>query len=517
MMDSKALWAIVLSMLVLLTFQFFFAKQAPKVQQPQPAQQAISNQAQPAPPAAGAPVPAVKPSESLKPSSVAKSIKVETEKYIADFTTAGAVPQSWVLKTFKEQQDKLKNVNILRPDIPQALGIGWENEFRGSQLNFASGSNDLKLDKNNPKGTLVFEFSDGTHFIRRTYTFYYDSLRFDLKDEVSGLSDYMITLGPQFGISSREKSALHIGPVILSGTNRVELKPGKLDTTKIYTEDIKWIAQEDKYFFAGLVPRTKVDEIRAWAEKGYALVAFRAVKPSVVEFTCYAGPKDIDRLKQLGMGLENIVDFGFFSIIARPILWLLKQIHAVVGNWGWAIVLLTIITRIPFIPIVNKGQRSMKKLQTIQPKMAEIRQKYKKDPQRIQRETMELYKKYKVNPMGGCLPILLQIPVFFALYKVLAVAIELRGAPFALWITDLSMKDPYYVLPIVMGVTMLLQQKMTPSGGDPRQQKMMMFMPIIFTALFINFASGLVLYWLVNNLLSIAQQVYVNKHTKPEE
>lgn len=518
-MDSKALWAIVLSMLVLLTFQFFFAKQPAKVQPPQPAQQAISNQAQPAPPAAAnAPAPAVpKASGQFQTPGEAKSIKVETEKYIADFTTAGAVPQSWVLKGFKEQRDKSKNVDLLRPDIPQALGIGWGNEFRGSQMVFTSAGGDIKLSRENPKGTLQFEFSDGTHFVRRTYTFYNDSFRFDLKDEVSGLPDYMITLGPEFGISNREKAALHIGPVILSGTNRVEIKAGKLDTTKIYTEDLKWIAQEDKYFFAGLVPRTKVDEARAWSEKGYSLVAFRSVKPSVLEFTCFAGPKDIDRLKQLGMGLENIVDFGFFSIIARPILWLLKQIHSIVGNWGWAIILLTIITRIPFIPIINKGQRSMKKLQAIQPKMAEIRQKYKKDPQRMQRETMELYKKYKVNPMGGCLPILLQIPVFFALYKVLAVSIELRGAPFALWVTDLSMKDPFYVLPIIMGVSMLIQQRMTPSGGDPRQQKMMMFMPIIFTALFLNFASGLVLYWLVNNLLAIAQQVYVNKHTKPEE
>jgi YidC/Oxa1 family membrane protein insertase len=153
----------------------------------------------------------------------------------------------------------------------------------------------------------------------------------------------------------------------------------------------------------------------------------------------------------------------------------------------------------------------MKKMQEIQPKLTELREKYKKDPQKLQKETMEIYKKYKVNPLGGCLPMLLQIPVFFALYKVLMIAIELRGAPFMLWITDLSTKDPYYILPIVMGITMVIQQKMTPTSLDPKQNKIMMLMPVIFTFMFLNFASGLVLYWLVNNVLSIIQQFYTNR------
>lgn len=158
----------------------------------------------------------------------------------------------------------------------------------------------------------------------------------------------------------------------------------------------------------------------------------------------------------------------------------------------------------------------MKKLQEIQPKMAEIKEKYKKDPQKMQKEMTELYKKHKVNPVGGCLPMLLQIPVFFALYKVLLIAIELRGAPFMLWITDLSVKDPYYVLPIVMGITMVIQQKMTPTGMDPKQAKLMMLMPVVFTFLFLNFASGLVLYWLVNNILGIIQQFFTNRKLAKE-
>jgi YidC/Oxa1 family membrane protein insertase len=165
---------------------------------------------------------------------------------------------------------------------------------------------------------------------------------------------------------------------------------------------------------------------------------------------------------------------------------------------------------------MHKSQKSMKKLQTIQPMMAELKEKYKKDPQKMQQETMALYKKHKVNPIGGCLPMLLQIPVFIALYNVLLRAIELRGAPFILWITDLSVKDPYYVLPIVMGLTMVIQQKMTPSAMDPAQAKIMMLMPIIFTFMFLSFASGLVMYWLVNNVLGIAQQFYSNKKAAAE-
>jgi len=510
-MDSKTLWAIVLSMLVLLTFQFFFAKTAPPPPQaPPPAQKEAPEEKTTAP----VPVP---PAIAVQGVPQVKTIKVETDKYMAEFTTVGAVPQSWLLKGYKDQKDKTKNVSLLKPGTPLPLAIAWGGEFKSTEMNFSVSGGDITLNKNNPQGTLTFEYSDGTHFVRRTYAFYNDSYRFELRDEVSGIPEYMITLGPEFGIYERDGAGFHTGPVLLAGTKREEIKAKKLDTVKVYTEDIKWIAQEDKYFFAAIVPRQKMDEARAWAEKGNAIVSLRVASPAAQEFVVYAGPKDIDRLKPLGLGLEHIVDFGFFSIIARPILWLLKQIQGVVINWGWAIVILTIVTRIPFIPLINKGQKSMKKLQALQPRMQEIRQKYKKDPQRLQRETMELYKKYKVNPMGGCLPILIQIPVFFALYKVLGIAIELRGAPFAFWITDLSIKDPYYVLPIVMGVTMLLQQKMTPAAGDPRQQKMMMFMPIIFTFLFLNFASGLVLYWLVNNLLSIAQQVWVNKKAKVED
>jgi YidC/Oxa1 family membrane protein insertase len=262
------------------------------------------------------------------------------------------------------------------------------------------------------------------------------------------------------------------------------------------------------------------------------VVAFRA-KSGANSFHLYAGPKEHDTLAAFNIGLEHVIDFGFFSIIARPLFWVLKFFYSFLGNYGWAIVLITIVTRIPFIPLLNKSQKSMKKMQEIQPLMNDIKEKYKKDSQRMQKEMMELYKKHKVSPLGGCLPMLLQIPVFFALYQVLLRAIELRGAPFMLWITDLSAPDtlighiPAMIpliggfalgpLPLLMGATMFIQQKMTPSSMDPTQAKMMLAMPIIFTFMFLNFASGLVLYWLVNNILGIIQQYFVNRSLAQEQ
>ncbi|MBF0521380.1 MAG: membrane protein insertase YidC, partial [Nitrospirae bacterium] len=344
-----------------------------------------------------------------------------------------------------------------------------------------------------------------------------NSYKVELKDETSGISPYYITIGSGFSRDGGDGYAAHFGPVVLNGMDRVEFNEDKkMDDIKKYPDGVKWVAEENKYFCAALVPQSPMAETTVWqipatpSVKQKSLVAFKSTNTSN-EFLIYAGPKKYDFLKALNVSLEPIVDFGYFSIIARPLFWFLLFLNKYLGNFGVAIIVLTLIVRIPFIPLINKGQSSMKKLQKIQPLMTEIREKHKKDPQRMQREMMELYKVHKVNPMGGCLPIVIQIPVFFALYKALLVSVELRGAPFFLWVTDLSAKDPIYVLPVIMGITMFIQQKMTPTTMDPTQAKIMMIMPIVFTFMFLSFPSGLVLYWLVSNLLSIAQQTYVNR------
>jgi YidC/Oxa1 family membrane protein insertase len=235
------------------------------------------------------------------------------------------------------------------------------------------------------------------------------------------------------------------------------------------------------------------------------------------------GPKEIKTLKAANPKLAKAVNFGWFDVIAQPLLVCLKFFHRFLHNYGLAIILLTVLIKILFWPLTHKSYVSMQAMKKLQPKMAKIREKYKDDKEKMNQEIMQMYRTHKVNPMGGCLPMLLQIPVFFALYRVLYSSIAMRHAPFLWWINDLSAPDRLYVgftipylgglpvLTLLMGISMFVQQKMTPTSADPRQEKMMLMMPVVFTVFFVNFPSGLVLYWLVNNILSIGQQYYINK------
>jgi YidC/Oxa1 family membrane protein insertase len=243
-------------------------------------------------------------------------------------------------------------------------------------------------------------------------------------------------------------------------------------------------------------------------------VTINAGQSVTVAHRLFVGPKDIDVLKSQGSSLEKSLDLGWFKHIAMPLLYTLKFFNRYVGNYGIAIIIITIILKALFFPLTHKSYKSMKDMQKIQPKMAALKEKYKDDRDAMNKAVMELYREHKVNPLGGCLPMVVQIPVFFALYKALMFSIELRHAPFFLWVTDLADKDPYYVTPVIMGITMFVQQKMTPSQMDPIQQKMMLALPVVFTFMFLSFPSGLVLYWLVNNILTIGQQMYINKLVK---
>jgi len=243
----------------------------------------------------------------------------------------------------------------------------------------------------------------------------------------------------------------------------------------------------------------------------------------------YLGPKEYDRLKEVQVGLEQTIHYGDFVVpflpmewFSVPLLWLLKLFFQFTGNYGVAIILLTIIIKVIFYPFTHISMKSMKGMQALQPQINSIRAKYKNDRERLQKETMELYRKHRVNPMTGCLPMVVQVPIFYALYLTLDLSVELQGAVFLcfgrlwgvdLWICDLSKADPIYVLPVLMGASWFIQQKMTPTVGDPRQAKIMLIMPIVFTFMFFTFPAGLVLYWFVNNVLSIAQQVYTERRS----
>lgn len=504
----RAFLAVLISMVILFGSQYLYTKyfkpqyvpvqQEQKKTEPQPSkltEKTLDNTA---------------PKEQAKPVIQSKKIKdvvVENDVFKVTLTNEGATIKSVELKKYRDKNGN--PIKFVSNEIP-ALSIIKDGKFDYAKVLFNVDDTEASF-KDSNEALVVFSYSDGTVNFKRSFRFNRKDYAIEIKEEADGFGSYFVSLGKDFGVFDKE-NAPHWGPVILKEADRIELNPSKIKETVSYKEGLKWIAQEDKYFFSSIVPISKANQFIVFPFNGTAIVAAEFQNAATYKF--FAAPKEYDYLKKFGYGLEHIVDFGFFSIIARPLFWFLKLLYSFTGNYGVAIIILTILVRIPFIPVVNRGQKSMQKLSELQPKLMKLKEQYKNDPQRLQKEMMELYKKYKINPMSGCLPILLQIPVFFALYKILTIAIELRQAPFVLWITDLSAKDPYYVLPILMGVTMLIQQKMTPSTADPTQQKIMLLMPVVFTFLFLNFPSGLVLYWLVNNIFGIAQQFYINQKIK---
>ncbi len=281
-----------------------------------------------------------------------------------------------------------------------------------------------------------------------------------------------------------------------------------------------WIAWLQHYFVTAWIPQpqdTTQVQTRKDAQGNY-IIGFTGpavtVAPGAQGETgaqLYAGPKIQDKLEALAPGLNLTVDYGILWFIAQPIFWLLSTIHSLLGNWGWSIIVLTLIIKLAFFPLSAASYKSMARMRAVSPKMQALKEQYGDDRQKMSQAMMELYKKEKINPLGGCLPIVVQMPVFLALYWVLLESVDMRQAPWMFWITDLSIKDPYFILPIIMGVTMFIQQQLNPTPPDPMQARVMKLLPIIFTFFFLWFPAGLVIYWVVNNILSIAQQWYITR------
>lgn len=275
-----------------------------------------------------------------------------------------------------------------------------------------------------------------------------------------------------------------------------------------------WVAMVQHYFVAGFLPKAGQREffVQDLGNKKFAagvklpMPVVAAGQKVSVTVPLYAGPQEQKKLAELAPGFDLVVDYGVLTVIAAPLFWLLSWIHALVGNWGWAIIVLTILLKLAFFPLSAASYKSMAKMRTVTPRMMKLKELYANDRMKLNQEMMELYKKEKINPLGGCLPVVVQIPVFIALYWVLLGSVEMRQAPWLGWITDLSVKDPYYVLPVIMGITMFIQTKLNPTPPDPIQAKVMLFLPLVFSFMFLFFPAGLVLYWTLNNLLSIAQQ-----------
>jgi len=544
--------AIVLAFFILLGYQYLFV--APDQEQKQPAIEKTAGAPEPKIPAQEA-QPAPAPAESVQqfepvgqfeqpvnlPAQQGRDVVVETNQYKAVISETGGGIRSFKLKNYRETAapdaalKELISTDSYK-DLP--LYFTWGVEPKRAQIPlFAADKETLTIEAGESQTlTMTATLSSGLQVTRRM-TFAPDSYLISMSVDIYNSSETPLQGSSYLSLTNRPFAStsqryLFSGPAALIDGKLQEIKPKDLEEAgQTLQGNITWAAFEGTYFMTGVIPENQSNQTLKLSVEGELVNALLLSPEEIIpaagrlqyNYQVYFGPKKITTLRESGHDLERIVNFGWFDKIARPALYLLNFFYGYVGNYGIAIILVTVLIKILFWPIAQKGLKSMKNMQKIQPKMAKLKEKYKDDSARLNQEMMSLYKTYKVNPLGGCLPMFLQIPVFFALYKVLLQAIELRHAPFMLWITDLSAPDrlmvgmdiPYLggipVLTLLMGGSMFLQQKMTPSPADPTQAKIMMFLPVIFTFMFLNFASGLVLYWLVNNLLSIAQQYIINK------
>lgn len=376
--------------------------------------------------------------------------------------------------------------------------------------------------------------------VTKTYVFTKGSYLIDVEYEVKNTSNqaWSGSLYSQFVRTAHDpySSAMmytYTGPVYFDGHSE-ETKYNKISFSDIATQPLEnhpiqggWAAMIQHYFVTAVVPNQNVTNnyyAKALDQGRYSIgvvepsVTVNAGESGVIRSQLYIGPTEQNILKNIAPGLEKTIDYGMFTILAEPLFWLLNHINNFIGNWGWSIIILTILIKLAFYKLSETSYRSMARLRKFQPKLKQLKENYGDDKVLFQQKMMKLYKEEKINPLGGCLPILVQMPVFIALYWVLIYSVEMRQAEWILWITDLSAKDPYFILPVLMGITMYVQQKLNPTAMmDEMQQKVMKLLPFIFTIFFMWFPAGLVLYWVMNNILSVSQQWYITRKIEAGE
>jgi YidC/Oxa1 family membrane protein insertase len=551
MEQARLIIAIVLSVVVFILWNFFFIdkKENPPLKQAQEKEEKtdkkleVSKKEQiiPEKPPLAASIPG-------PPIKASRTVTVKTPLYVVKISEKGAVFKSYVLKNYRETTDvDSPLLEMIPPDISDGiirLGLAG-NSLRG--LDDAVYSADISGDSvdivnKSEKISFVWTSPQGVA-IEKKFSFSPETYMIDLTVTVKNLSGQTLRDSMMLSLAQpAEKDSRFgfTGPSALINNKLTQIKTKKIKDQNTYTGNVKWVAVQNRYFMSAIIPDDQPDDPEDGAMHLYAddkvlknshvrpEIAMESGTQHVFKYKLFFGPKSMRVLKGLDYELVKAVHFGMFDIIAKPCVWIMNFIYDhFIPNYGVAIIMLTLFTKIILWPLGNKSYKSMAEMKKIQPLMAEIKEKYKDDKKKMNEEVMGLYRTYKVNPMGGCLPMLAQIPIFFALYRMLYEAIELRHAPFFWWINDLSapdrlfrfdisipfMQPPYGipVLTIIMGASMFLQQKMSPPMGDATQAKMMMLMPVVFTVMFINFSSGLVLYWLVNNIISMAQQYYIQK------
>lgn len=466
-----------------------------------------------------------------------QDITITTPLYTAVFNSSGGILKSFSLEDYMASDPETGRASSQHKELigPKAaseapLGLVLNNRpswFSGQGGTMWSYDGETDIDVKSGSTSLTLNGQLGDINITRVFTFHADSYVLDEKISLSSQSpqllDYALVLATGALSGSEEYMKTTYMARQQNGSFSQEEKLKDLAQGMNLGSGVSWAGNMGTYFLAAVIPGDQSLNLRNLYQNETFKIILEKSKAQLgggqsveISNNYYFGPKRVADLEGAPGGVISSLDYGWFGWVAAPLLIMLKWLYGFVGNWGLAIILLTVIIKVILAPLSYKSYKSMEQMRKIQPLMQKIREKYKDDKQRQNQEVMQLYKTYKVNPAGGCLPILVQLPIFLGLYRALLYSIELRQASFIptlpftdiVWLADLSLKDPLYITPIVMGVTMLLQQKMTPTTGDPTQAKIMMFMPVVFTVLFINFPAGLVVYWLVNNVLSIAQQYW---------
>ena len=547
--QARFIIAVALSFLVFLAWDFFYndKKPATKTEQAAEGQPAVKTET----PESGNEIKLQeKPSyaaPSVKADETSRVIKINTPFYSLKINEKGAAITSFVLSKYRENiNDDSPNKEMIPKEIEAGTILagfagnsvpGIENALFVSDadselIDLKEGNKEIRFYWKSPQGVIIekkFNLSADTYLIGLTVNIINQSPE-SIKDKL------FVSLNSFYTDKSGSQS--FEGPSALINNSLEQIKLNDIEEKNTYSGVLKWVAVQDRYFMAAIIPKISLEtEMRlSLKDKKYLEAKYlnpgKEIRPGAqeqVEFNIFFGPKSLNLLGSLGYDLNKSINFGWFDFIAKPFLYFMNFLYKFIPNYGVAIILLTIIIKLLFWPLGSKSYKSMNEMKKIQPLLAGIKEKYGNDKKRMNEEVMGLYKTYKINPLGGCLPMVAQIPVFFALYRMLYETIELRHAPFMFWIKDLSapdrlfsfafsipfMEPPYGipVLTIIMGATMFIQQKMTPAVGDPTQAKMMMILPFVFTVIFVNFSAGLVLYWLINNVLSILQQYIISRKT----
>lgn len=460
-------------------------------------------------------------------------VSIETPLYRAGISGRGGVITSWELKKFLTQNEDHQPVELVYSNgqFPGPLSIQINgNDAANQRIRqglFRVQKDFEELDERHPTGKVILthESSDSDLWLQKEMTFHYDSYVVDIIIRTRGISENLdVILGTNFGVVEWSQGFIGLlGSAWMIG-EELEKKSPETDAPTLRRDGpVKWLALQDKYFMSVFIPENASSlfsnlENERVVSAGISLPGGSGEQ--VHKTRLYAGPKQYDVLKSFGIGLEDTIDFGWFiygswsivKAVAKPLFSILRFIYEYTHNYGVAIILLTLGIKLLFVPLQYKSYKSMQGMQTIQPKVLALQEKFKDNKEKLNQELMKLYKEHKVNPVGGCLPMVLQMPVFVALFNILYMTIDLRQAPFMLWIADLSAQDPYYVLPVLMGISMVVQQKIMPTTMDPTQAKMMMILPVGLTFLFVTFPAGLVLYWVTNNVLTVTQQFVTDRY-----